>query len=151
MKKYRFPLRSVQTVREIREMNAREAFSAAMHGVSLAEGALNDVRLRISNLEQSMRSGRGALVRAAEQVAYIHEYEVQRENEKKALVELNKATELLNKRREAWILARRDVRVLENLETKSRQEYRREFEREEQSQLDDRTSALSGRAPLLMS
>ena len=57
----------------------------------------------------------------------------------------------LDQRREAWVVARRDLRVIENLEVKARQVYRHELEYEEQKLLDDRTNATAGRAPLLMS
>jgi flagellar export protein FliJ len=51
--------------------------------------------------------------------------------------------------REQWIATRRDVRVIENLEHKARENYRRECEHEEQAQLDDRVNALVGKAPLI--
>ena len=43
------------------------------------------------------------------------------------------------------------MRLIENLEIKARQVYRHELEYEEQKLLDDRTNAIAGRAPLLMS
>jgi len=150
MKKYRFPLRSVQTVRGIREMNAKEAFSAAVHAVALAEAELAGVRDALTNLEEAMRRGRSSQIRASEQVAYLQEHEFQRANEKRALAKLQKAKDELEHCREQWIKARRDVRVIENLENKFRQDYLREFEKEAQAQLDDRTSALSGKTPSLL-
>jgi flagellar FliJ protein len=151
MKKYVFPLRSVQTVREIRELKAREAFSAAVHEVSKAEEALRQVRGHIEQLEISMRLGRGARVQPAEQLIFIREYEYQREREKASEQTLEKMRMVLAKMRAAWVIARRNVRVIEKLETKARQAYRREFDRDEQAQLDERSNALAGRPPLLMS
>jgi len=37
MKKFRFPLRSVETVRSIRELRAREQFSYTVHAFVTAE------------------------------------------------------------------------------------------------------------------
>jgi flagellar export protein FliJ len=151
MKKFRFSLRSVQTVRAIREMHAREAFGLALNVHSEAGTHLQSVRGDIRRLEELIISKRGAIVHAAEQVSFLHEHEFQRQREKDAVVALEKARNKLDECREIWIVARRDMRVIDNLETKARQEYRLEYEREEQALLDDRTNATFGRAPLLTS
>ncbi|MFA5264203.1 MAG: hypothetical protein WC378_10275 [Opitutaceae bacterium] len=151
MKKFRFSLRSVQTVRAIREMRAREAFGLALKAHAEAEEHLQKVRSDLRHLQELILSKRGAIVRAADQVSYLHEQEIQLQREKDAIAALEKTRARLDESREIWIVARRDMRVIDNLEIKARQEYRLELEREEQAHLDDRTNATFGRAPLLMS
>jgi len=52
----------------------------------------------------------------------------------------------MERERQAWLESRRDMRLVEILETKARGVHRREYEREEQALLDDRTNALAARA-----
>ncbi len=151
MKKFRFSLRSVQTVRAIREMREREAFSFALKVHADAEAQVQKIKSDILRLEDLIRTKRGSIVIAAEQVSFLHEHGFLRDREKEAIASQEKARVKLDECRETWIVARRDMRVIENLEAKARQEYRLEFEREEQALLDDRTNATYGRAPLLMS
>lgn len=151
MKKFQFSLRSVQTVRSIHEMRAREAFSAAVHAVLLAEEKLNEIQRQELVIEGAMRDGRGSIVRPFEQVALLQEQEMLKSRRKIASEELSKASEKRETCRQAWIHARRDLKVIDNLETKARQHYRRECEVEEQKLIDDRTNATVGRETLLMS
>jgi len=84
-------------------------------------------------------------------VTYINAYQDELAHERQAAQESAAAKAELDQRRELWVNARRDLRVIENLEVKARQVYRHELEYEEQKLLDDRTNATAGRTPLLMS
>jgi flagellar protein FliJ len=149
MKKFRFPLRSVETVRGMREMRAREAFTAALHAYAEAEAVLAQAREQRRRLEDVIVMSRGARLRPADQVAFQDAYREELAREARAAQASTTAKTRLEERREAWIVTRRDLRVIENLEAKARQTYRREVEYEEQKLLDDRTNATAGRAPLL--
>ncbi len=151
MKRFRFTLRSVQTVRNIRELRAREVFSAAVAAQAQATRALEAARQRIHELETIMTEARSHTFRPAEQVAYIHEYALVRNAGEQATQELAKAVRYMEECREQWVSSRRDVRVIEKLETKAREQHRLESEHEEQSLMDDRVNALVGRAPLILS
>lgn len=149
MKKFRFPLRSVQTVRNIRELRAREVFSAALaaHRKSLeAEQAARD---RLAELQRILSNERAGSFFPAEHVTYMNALQVSTCQLRDASEAVVLAAKHMDECREAWIATRMDVRVIENLETKARQEYLREGEREAQSAMDDRTNALFGRAPLM--
>ena len=98
-----------------------------------------------------MISERSVLYRAADQVAFIHEQERLQQASHLATQELAKAEEHLARMREQWISSRRDVRVIENLETKARERHRLDCEHEEQAAMDDRASTRVGRAPLITS
>ncbi len=149
MKKFKFPLRSVQTVRQIRELRARESFGEAMRAAAVAEAALTAARDDLADLERLVTEQRAGTFLPAEHVAFLNEFEVQRGCVKMREGEYLKAKASLEEARELWIGARRAVRVIDNLETRARTEYRHEFDREEQALLDDRTNATAGRAPLL--
>lgn len=151
MKKFRFPLRSVETVRALGEMRAREAFSKALNDHAQALAALAQVRVELQELEELLVAERRSSIRGADQVAFIRAHQIGLERQAEAIKVCKQKEAELDDYRERWILARRDLRVINNLEAKARHEYRREFEREEQALLDDRTSAVAGRAPLLMS
>jgi flagellar FliJ protein len=151
MKKFNFPLRSVGTVRAMREMRAREAFTEALHTYLGAQERLQRAREQRRKLEDILVTSRGATLRPPDQVTYINAYQDELARERQAAQESAAAKAELDQRRELWVNARRDLRVIENLEVKARQVYRHELEYEEQKQLDDRTNATAGRAPLLMS
>jgi len=151
MKRFHFPLRSVETVRSMLEMRAREAFTKALHLFNDAEKQLELVCAQRRKLEEIMLASRNATLRPPDQVAYMRAYQGELLRERETKKKRDDAKAELDKRREEWVASRRDLRVIENLEVNARQAYRREFEREEQKILDDRTNATAGRAPLLMS
>ena len=146
MKKFRFPLRSVATVRALRELRAREVFSAAVHVYVGAEERLGEVRNRIEELVEIMRGARSRNFRASDQVAFLQAHQREITGEKAAIKAVEQARAEMERCRQAWLEARRDVRLMDNLELKARTTHRSELEREEQALLDDRTNALFARA-----
>jgi len=150
MKKFRFTLRSVQTVRNIRELRARELFSLSIAELARAVEEVRQADYRLNSLQQVLLGERGPLFRPAEQVAYLQAVDVAKRELDEARTAVTKATLRRDECREAWIATRMDVRIIENLEKKARQQHLHDYEREEQSALDDRSNALVGRAPLMM-
>ncbi|PTY08796.1 hypothetical protein DB347_04290 [Opitutaceae bacterium EW11] len=145
MKKFRFPLRSVATVRSLAELRAREAFSKAVQVFVEAEQHLRAIRDRIRQFQEILLSDRGNAFRAGDQVSFLNALKQETINATKAEAEVAKARTALEAARQAWLEARRDVRVIENLETKAKQAYLHEVERENQLAMDDRASALAAR------
>ncbi len=146
MKKFRFPLHSVATVRSMRELRAREQFSVAVHACVLAEERLQLLRSRLAVLEEVLRSGRTRTFRAGDEASFLEAYRAETHAADQASAELEKARAAMEVARQGWLGSRRDLRVVENLEQKARAFHRREVEREDQAALDDRTSALAARA-----
>jgi len=146
MKKFRFPLRSVETVRSIRELRAREQFSLAVHEYVTAEEHLQMLQTRLAELEEILRSGRTRTFRAGDEASFLEAYRTETVTVAKASAELEKARVAMEAARQAWLGARRNLRVVESLEQKAKAIHRHESEREDQAALDDRTSALSARA-----
>lgn len=146
MKKFRFPLKSVETVRSLRELRAREQFSLAVHAYVQAEENLQLLRGRAAALAEALKEGRSGIFRAGDEVGFIEAYKVEIDAVARATVALEKAKQAMEAARQGWMASRRDLRIIENLETKARALHRREVEREEQAALDDRTGAMACRA-----
>jgi flagellar FliJ protein len=146
MKKFRFPLRSVATVRSIRELRAREQFSIAVNAYVKAEEYLQMMRARLTALEDVLRSSRAQNFRAGDEASFLEAYKIETTATAKASAEVEKARAAVETARQAWLGTRRDLKVVESLEQKARAVHRRTVEREDQAALDDRTSALVGRA-----
>lgn len=151
MKKFRFPLRSVETVRSLHELRAREAFTLAIQAHRVAETEWRQASAQRERYEQRLLAARQQAFRPAEQVTFFQAYQAELALERKAAEALARARTELDRQREHWVNARRDLRVIENLKAKARLNYRLEAEHEEQAILDDRTSAMVSRAPLLTS
>lgn len=145
MKKFRFPLRSVATVRALREMRAREQFSSTVQAYVAAEEHLQELRARLAELEAILRTGRAKTFRAGDEASFVEAFKKETVRATKAAEETAKARAAMEAARQAWLESRRDVRVVEKLEHKARAEHTRESEREDQAALDDRTSALAAR------
>lgn len=142
MKKFRFPLRSVATLRRMRESERREIFAAAVRAYVAAEEAFAAAEARVAELEEIIVHGRSGCFRAADQVAFMQALVSERTRRTGALAVVVKTKSLMETERQAWLASRRDVRLVEILENKSRGLHRRACESEEQALLDDRTNAL---------
>ena len=146
MKKFRFPLRSVATVRSMIELRAREQFSHCVQACVAAEKRLVTQRERVTELESIIRSGRLSRLRAADQATFMAAFKDETGIVTKITAELNSARREMESARQAWLESRRDVRVIENLEQKARTAHMHEVERENQAAMDDRTGAMVARA-----
>ncbi len=146
MKKFRFSLQSVAVQRKLKEDDKRERFAAAVHAYVGAEEALAHICSQIAELEEIIAAGRTGCFRASAQVAFMQALANEQLRKADAAAEVTKARCAMDLARQAWVEARRDVRLLETLETKARLAHRQEGEREEHSLLDDRSNALVGRA-----
>jgi flagellar FliJ protein len=146
MKKFRFPLRSVATLRRLRETERRELFAAAVHAYTAAEEALAEVNSRIAELEGIIAHERVGRFRPADHVAFLQALADEKVRKTEVQARVAQAKLDMERERQAWLESRRDMRLVEILETKARGVHRREYEREEQALLDDRTNALAARA-----
>jgi flagellar FliJ protein len=148
MKKFRFPLKSVATVRTLLELRAREEFSRTVQASVAAEKRLVVQRERVAELESILRSGRLQRFRAADQATFMDALKDETAQVAKFSAEADRARSAVETARQAWLESRRAVRVIENLEQKARAVHRVELERETQAALDDRASALAARVAL---
>jgi flagellar export protein FliJ len=146
MKKFRFPLRSVATLRRMRETERREIFAGAVRSYVGAEEALAAVNSRIAELEEIIVRERTGCFRPADQIAFMQSLVTERTRRTEAAARVTAMKTAMENERQAWLAARRDVRLVEVLESKSRSVHRLACDREEQALLDDRTNALFARA-----
>jgi flagellar export protein FliJ len=146
MKKFAFPLRSIATVRNLREMQARDAFSKSVHVYVATEQRVQAQRRRIAELEEILRSGRLERFCPADQASFMAAFQDETRTLTGFETEMANAKAAMEKAREGWMNARKEVRVIENLETKARRTWQRDVERETQNAMDDRACAAAARS-----
>jgi flagellar FliJ protein len=146
MKKFRFSLHSVATLRKLRETERRERFAASVHTYVAAEGELSRVDARIVELQDIIAGERVGVFRAGAQISFMHALADEQVRRTEALAKVAQTKVEMERERQMWMESRRDVRLIDVLETKARGVHRHDCEREEQALLDDRTNALAARA-----
>ena len=140
MKRFRFALQSVATLRELRELRARENLAAAIRLCEQAEIALADASTRRELLEDLVRSGRAFTLRASEHVSFICALHAATEDESAARLGVDQAHAGRDQRLSEYYAAARALKVLSNLETRARSTHRLACDREEQTALDERAN-----------
>ena len=142
MKRFRFPLQAVSTVRNWREAKARETVAAAVKTVSEAERQLLALHDEAEELEAIVKRARQNNFRPADQAAFLHAYGIAAN----AIIEgervLAEAREGLDAARAEWREARAELKAVEALEKRARQRHFLAAAREEQQQLDERAAAV---------
>jgi flagellar FliJ protein len=149
MKRFRFTLHPVAVLRAHREMRAREAYAAAVHLFVAAERQLAITRARVAELEAVLSDGRRARFNAADAAAFFRAYRrecvVEQESERK----LGAARAEMQARRDDYLEAHRQVKVVAKLEDKARAAHRREAARLEQGEIDEIAGFRAARQPVL--
>ncbi len=151
MKRFHFALQSVATLRELRELRARESLAAAIRVCEQAELAMADARARRELLEDLVRSGRAFTQRAAEHVAFVRALRLATADELAARRDVDQAHTVRDRRLSEYYEASRAVKVMDNLEIRARTAHRLATEREEQIALDERSSVAAARAHRFLS
>lgn len=137
MKRFRFPLRPVAVLRAHREMRAREAFAASVHAYVQAEEQLASTRARVAELAATLFDGRSGTFLAAEAASLFRAYRAECEEEVQVERRVIEARDAMNHRREEYLQANRQLKVVQRLEEKARTHHRVEANRSEQAELDD--------------
>jgi flagellar export protein FliJ len=140
MKRFHFALQSVATLRELRELRARENLAAAIRICERTEIALADACARRVLLEDLVLSGRAFTLRAAEHVAFLGALRSATNDESAAKREVDQAHTARDRRLSEYYDAARALKVLTNLEIRARAAHRLAADREEQTALDERAS-----------
>lgn len=130
----------------MKESQAREAFAASVRAHALAMDELALIRTRQMELAAVIAEQRTRPFRAADQIASLAAQRDLVAQETTCMTAVHKAANEMEARRQLWLTARRDVRLLDNLKAKARAEHTLASQREEQALLDDRTNALASRA-----
>lgn len=149
MKRFRFPLRPVAVLRAHREMRAREAFAASVHVYVQAEERLATTRTRVSDLEEMLFAGRRDRFLATDAAALYRVYRAECHAEMEAEREVIEARDAMAKRRNEYLEANRQLKVVHRLEEKARDTHRLETQRAEQGELDEFAGFRASRRPVL--
>ncbi len=137
MKRFRFPLRPVTVLREHHELRAKEAFAAAVHAYVESEAQLAAVRVRVGRFEAALFAGRRASFNAADEAQSLSAYRRECEAEATAERAMIAARAEMNRRRDAYLEAHRQLEIVKRLEERARLAHRIEAAREEQAEFDD--------------
>ncbi len=149
MKRFRFRLESVRTLRELAERKARELFGLAQQQVAEATEGLRLAQHRRSELIASIAGTRTGCFRPADQVGGMAALRLAEKQELAAARTLADAEKNRDRVREDWLLARRNLQIIQKLEERARFAHRDAADKAEQSLLDELGSMAAARlAPL---
>lgn len=137
MKRFRFSLRPVAVLRAYRETRASEAFAAAVHHYVQSEEVLADTRQRVSQFAAAMCHGRGAAFNPLEEVQTLAGYRREAQAEIEAERQTIAARDEMERRRNEYLEAHRNLEILNRLEGKARGHHQRAVRREEQAEFDE--------------
>jgi flagellar FliJ protein len=145
MRRFRFRFTAVERVRKIREDEALRAFGAAQQ---ILGGAISRKEQLQTELADAMlrreRLGVSVSVPAslfALETDYIMGHRQRLVQQEQAITRARRGVE---KALRAYLLARRQTRIIERLRERDHEEFRREMSKREQKVLDDQTSMRFG-------
>ncbi len=138
MKKFRFSLEPVATLRDLQEMRASEAFSGANRRVETCDAALAHQQLRVAQFVESLIMRRTTGLPGALQASFMQAYRSELDEEKAATTELEQARQAQEAARQRWIDAHLQVKLVTKLRGRARERFLTELSRFDQRQLDDR-------------
>ena len=138
MKKFRFTLQPVATLRNLQEMRASEAFSGANRRLAECGAALERQQLRVAQFVETLIMRRCAAMPGSLQASFMQAYRGELAEENSAQDALTKARSEQEAARKRWIEAHLQVKLVEKLRGRANERYRTELVHFEQRQLDDR-------------
>lgn len=138
MKKFKFTLQPVATLRGLQEMRAREGFAAALRGVSECRASLDRQQVRVTAFVESLVAGRERGFAGGMQAVFMRGYHEELLLEKQAHDALAKAEAAREQARLRWVEANKQVRLVEKLREKAKTRHQVELAHVEQAQLDER-------------
>lgn len=149
MKRFRFPLRPVAVLRAHRELRAREAFAASVHAYVQAEERLAATRARVAELAGILFDGRTGTYLAAEAASLFRAYRAECEEQVQVERQVIEARDAMNRRRQEYLDANRQLKVVQRLEEKARTRHRAEVNLAEQNALDEFAGYRAARRAIL--
>lgn len=147
MKKFKFPLKPVGTLRAHQELRAREVFAAAVLAHTQAQEKLAAVRKRVAELAEMLFNNRSGSFLAADAASLLRVYRAECDQVAVVEREVAAAREAMEKRRAEYIEANRRLKTVQKLESTAREEYRLESLRAAQGELDELAAFRAFRQP----
>ena len=137
MKRFVFSLRPVATLREHRELRAREIFAASLQAVARAEARRDQARQALTRFAESISTRRDGRSTASAEAQTLAGYRRECGVEADAARAVVAARATLERHRQDHHEAHRKLEMIRRLEAKSRAAHRRETARLEQVELDE--------------
>jgi len=138
MKRFRFTLEPVATVRGLQEMRARDAFGGAVRQATACAEALVQQQVRVAEFVAALIERRTTGLPGALHVSFMRTYVEEIGLERAADAALVKAQQAREVARQKWIDAHLQVKLVQKLRGKARERHLTELGRVEQRQMDDR-------------
>jgi len=138
MKKFRFGLRPVSVIRAHRETRAKEVFSLSVRAYVRAEEDLAAIRQRIAAFGATIFTSRKERFEASEHAICLAGYRRECAAEIPAEQVVVAARAEMERRRQEYIEAHRQLEAVAKVEEKGRAAHRLAANREEQAEFDDR-------------
>ena len=138
MKKFRFTLQPVATLRNLQEMRASEAFAGANRRLAECGQALEQQQLRVAQFVKALIVRRTTGLPGSMQVSFMQAYRGEIDAEKAAGEAVSKAQAEQEAARKRWIDAHLQVKLVDKLRKRARDRFQTELVHFEQRQLDDR-------------
>lgn len=145
MRRFRFRFTAVERVRKIREDEALRVFGRAQQALGDAisrkevlQAELADAMLRFERLGSSISVPASLFALETDFIVGNRQRLVQQEQA------ISRARRTVEKALRAYLLARRQTRIIEKLRERDHEEFRREMSKREQKVLDDQTSMRFG-------
>ena len=138
MKRFRFQLEPVGTLRNLQEMRASDVFARANRERAERDAALQHQQLRVAQFVESLIVRRTTGLPGSMQASFMNAYRTELADEKVANEALAKATKDQEAARLLWVEAHRQVKLIQKLRARAQEHYQSEVLHFEQSQLDDR-------------
>jgi len=137
MKKFRFSLQAVLTVRQRQEQAALEQFSRAVAARQQAIGRLSEAK-QACHEAWALSRARTAAGAAAIHLAQLHDYCLSMEDfQKQCELAVAAAQEVADQKWQKLVLARQAREAVDKFLERQRERYGRELQREEQKMFDD--------------
>jgi flagellar export protein FliJ len=150
MKRFRFHLESVKTVRNLGEQRAREIFAAELRNLVTADAFLREARAWRESLADATGGARTQIFRSGEQTAAIEALATAVVAEKNAEKRRDLADAALAEARTRWLGCRRELEVIHRIEARAREQHRDEAEKAEQAILDEHATLNHARQAVLV-
>lgn len=145
MKKFRFRFSAVERVRKIREDEALRAFGLAQRGLAAAEARKVELQQELSAaMSRFERMGNAAAVPASffgVENSLVVGHRQRLIQQEQAITRARRGVE---KALRAYILARRQTRIIERLKERDLEDFKRERTKREQKTIDDQVSMRFG-------
>lgn len=133
MKKFEFPLDKVLSVRKYKNDEAEIELGKAVSRLEVLEGELNNIAVLYSEIPLKY-SGLSDINELSQLENYTFFLNTKKED---LLKQIAAAKLVVEEKRKLYIEAHKELKVLENLKEKAREEYKKNVIREQDNVLDD--------------